>query len=164
MKIALLGYMGSGKSTLGKTLAKRLNYSFIELDERVEEAMGMSISTAIEIKGELFFRKCENAVLKELLATVPDSVVLSLGGGTPAYYNHMDLLNEHMLTVYLDVPVQTLVQRLQASHPRPLLQGIDDVEEYIAKHLFDRMPFYYRAQKVLKGSEISVEDVVNAIG
>jgi shikimate kinase len=99
MKVFLIGYMASGKSTLGKALAQALALSFIDLDVEIERTTGTTISEIITDKGELHFRKLESAVLKDLLQQ-HEMGVFALGGGTPVFYNHMDLLNAEGETIF----------------------------------------------------------------
>lgn len=155
----LLGYMGSGKSTLGKALAEEQNIPFYDLDVMVEEAVGRSISSLIEEKGELAFRKKEHEVLEQWIENRPQRAVLALGGGTPVFYNHMDSLNEVGETVYLDVSVMELAARLEDVSDRPLLQNADDRAEFVAKHLFERREFYLKAKHRLKGDALCVDDL-----
>src|SRR5690606_8486841 len=115
MKIILIGYMGSGKSAVGKTLSAHLNVPFKDLDEEIEMEEAMSISEIFSKKGEIFFRMSESKVLKKLL-TMKEDFVLATGGGTPCYANSLSvLLNaENTFTVYLKTPLQILGDRLMA--------------------------------------------------
>jgi len=148
MLIVLLGYMGSGKSLLGKELASRLGLPFTDLDAYIESEVSMSIPEVFEKRGELFFRKKEHELLKSLLASREDRV-LSLGGGTPAYAGNMDLLNDATPhTFYLQHSIPSLVGRLEKERAeRPLIAHIPEEElyDFIGKHIFDRAPFYSRA-------------------
>tara|TARA_B100000035_G_scaffold152469_1_gene129879 strand:+ start:138 stop:629 length:492 start_codon:yes stop_codon:yes gene_type:complete len=158
MKVFLIGYMASGKSTLGKALAKALALPFIDLDVEIERTAGASITEIIDTKGELHFRKAESAVLKDLLEQ-HESGVFALGGGTPVFYNHMDLLNAEGETIFLDVPVGELAKRLEGDVKRPLIQNKEDVAEFVAKHLFERRPYYSEAKHRITGASISVEEL-----
>jgi len=158
MKVFLIGYMASGKSTLGKALAKALALPFIDLDVEIERTEGTSISEIIDSKGELHFRKIESGVLNELLEQ-NDTGVFALGGGTPVFYNHMELLNEIGETIFLDVPVGELAKRLEGDLKRPLIQNKEDVAEFVAKHMFERRSYYSKAKHRIAGPSISVEDL-----
>lgn len=162
-KVFLIGYMASGKSTLGKELSQKINCPFVDLDNKVEEQMGMRIEEAIERFGELHFRKHEHNTLKELLLSMPGSAVVAVGGGTPAFYDHMEMLNAQGVTVFLDVPLKELTQRLEGDLDRPLLKNHLDKTEFIAKHLFERRPYYSLAKHRLVGSEITVEDLLELL-
>lgn len=148
MNIVLLGYMGCGKSTIGRRLAERLKLRFFDLDELIEEQEGQQISEIFVSKGELYFRKTEAEVLRSFVAE-NDNFVLALGGGTPCYANNMDfLLEQHLKTVYLKAQLKTLVERLRdQKEQRPLISSFDESEltEFIAKHLFERRFYYEKA-------------------
>ena len=158
MKVFLIGYMASGKSTLGKALAEALTLPFIDLDVEIERTEGISISEIIDSKGELHFRKVESAVLKDLLEQ-NDTGVFALGGGTPVFYNHMELLNAEGETIFLDVPVGELARRLEGDIKRPLIQNKEDVAEFVAKHMFERRAYYSQAKHRIAGPSISVEEL-----
>jgi len=95
MIISLIGYMGSGKSHVSKNLSKKLNFPLIDLDQRISEEHLLSIPEIFQKKGEIFFRKEEKRILETILNEEKD-IILSLGGGTPVYYNNMDLINENI--------------------------------------------------------------------
>jgi len=158
MKVFLIGYMASGKSTLGKALAGALMLPFIDLDVEIERTEGTSISEIIDSKGELHFRKIESGVLNELLEQ-NDTGVFALGGGTPVFYNHMELLNAEGETIFLDVPVGELARRLEGDIKRPLIQNKEDVTEFVAKHMFERRAYYSQAKHRIAGPSISVEEL-----
>jgi len=154
MKIYLIGYMGSGKSTLGKILAQEQDMNFIDFDDFLEEKEGKSIPEIFNEQGEIYFRKKEALYLQELLQGYDNSVI-SLGGGTPCYGDAMQRINEAEGTsVYINVPVKELASRLwsQREH-RPVLKHQDTpekLEEFVRKHLFERS-FYYN-QAVVKNN------------
>ena len=164
MKIILLGYMGSGKSTIGKALANELNLSFIDLDHTMEKQMGMTISDFFEASGELKFRRLENEVLGNVLAE-NDRMILSTGGGTPCYGNNLQLMKSapNAKVFYLKASIKTLTERLLSEKDtRPLIQSIgdEDLPEFIGKHLFERSNFYLQADHVLDIDQKSVETIV----
>ena len=150
MKIVLLGYMASGKSFIGKTLAQVLDFNFIDLDDYIVDKEEQSIKTIFEKKGEIYFRKIEHLALKELLLK-EENIVLSLGGGTPCYSNNMDLLlnAKQVETIYLQVSIQETIARLQAdTNKRPLISHLKNKEElieFVGKHIFERSTFYNKA-------------------
>ena len=166
MKVVLLGYMGCGKSVIGDFLAKKLQVSFYDLDKEIEKVTQSSISELFQSKGEIYFRKKENEVLKTFLTKKYD-FVLSLGGGTPCYYNnHELLLQEGVFSVYLKASVDTLVSRLiKEKAQRPLLHNQDEVslKDFINKHLFDRNFYYHQATKIVSVDDKSVEQIANEI-
>ena len=163
MRIFLLGYMASGKSTLGTALADTLDCAFVDLDGLLEGKLGMPVGAYIEEKGELSFRKAEHEALVSWLAEGPEDVVMALGGGTPVFYDHMALLNEAGRTVFLDVSIGELAQRLQGSTDRPLIKSKEDLVEFVAKHLFERRPYYSQAQMRVKGDDLEVKDLTAAL-
>ena len=168
MKLILLGYMGSGKSTIGKLVSKKLSLPFIDLDIYIELQENLTISEIFKIKGEIYFRKIERVYLNELLQK-KDSFILSLGGGTPCYSDNMSLISsfeEKKKSIYLDVNLQNLVKRLRlAKDTRPLIASMNDesLTEYIAKHLFERKHFYLEADIILKVQDKSIQEITNEI-
>ena len=166
MKVVLLGYMGCGKSAIGAFLSEKLQVSFYDLDEEIEKVTQNSISELFESKGEIYFRKKENEVLKTFLDK-KENFVLSLGGGTPCYFNNHELLQrEGVFSIYLKASVDTLVNRLiNEKSKRPLLHNQDEVslKDFINKHLFDRNFYYHQATKVVNLDNKSVEQIVNEI-
>ena len=148
-KIILMGYMGSGKSTVAKALSRKLHLKALDLDKIIEEQNGLSVAEIFMQKGEIFFRRQEHENLKSLLA-LPQSFILSLGGGTPCYSNNHELLKgENIVSVYLKGSIKTLADQLKKSkNQRPLIDSLpqNELEEFIAKHLFDRSFYYNQAQ------------------
>lgn len=166
MKIVLLGYMGCGKSVIGAFLAEKLQIPFYDLDQEIEKETQISIAELFQTRGEIYFRKKENQVLKTFL-TKENDFVLSLGGGTPCYYNnHELLLQEGVFSIYLKASVDTLVSRLiNEKAQRPLLHNRDEVslKDFINKHLFDRNFYYHQATKIVNVDDKSVEQIANEI-
>lgn len=171
MRIVLVGYMGSGKSTVGKILAKELEYDFLDLDTHMEEAMEATISNMFEEKGEIFFRKKEHFFLKEILKK-KDDFILSTGGGTPCYSGNMETMVEETKHVfYLRVSVAGLVERLyKEKDDRPLIKNLSntDLTEFIGKHLFERNHFYNQAHHTIvcdaKTPNKIVEEIIAILG
>ncbi|POS01798.1 shikimate kinase [Flavobacterium croceum DSM 17960] len=165
-KIVLLGYMGSGKSTIGSALASAIGLPYLDLDHQIEQLSQKTVSEIFETKGEIYFRRLESQLFNELLNN-NENFVLSLGGGTPCYYNHDDLLQKDGVTsIYLKVSVPILYQRLlKEKEQRPLLARLDDEElqEFIAKHLFEREPYYRKAKHIINCNDISVANIVSEI-
>ena len=164
-KIALMGYMGSGKSRIGRLLARKLNRIFIDLDDYIVEKESMSISKIFDQKGEIYFRKIEAKYLKEVL-TDPAPKVLSLGGGTPCYGSNMAEITKEALSVYLRANIPTLVQRLSDERTdRPMIAALepDQLTEFVAKHLFERRNFYEQAWLTVAVDNLSPEDIAAKI-
>lgn len=146
MKIVLLGYMGSGKSVVGKILSKEMKISFIDLDNYIEKKENKTIKEIFKTKGEIYFRKIEKKYLKEVMF-LDIKAVISLGGGTPCFGNNMEVILKNGVSFYLKASAKTLAERLRAETVRrPLLSTIRiNIAEYIAKHLFERSVFYEKA-------------------
>jgi shikimate kinase len=135
--------MGSGKSTTGKKLASHLNWSFIDLDEKIEQSTGMEIRDIFSEKGEAFFRKIESDTLKGMASE--SNAVISTGGGTPCFGDNMDFMLRTGLTVYLRMTPARLKSRLAGtSERRPLLKDIgkNGLQEYITAKLAEREKWY----------------------
>lgn len=167
MKIALCGYMGSGKSTVSQLLAKKNELAFVELDNEIEKKENLSISEIFSDKGEIYFRKKESLVLQDTLALAKNAVI-SLGGGTPCYGNNLELLknNKEVKLVYLKVSPQNLTQRLfKERENRPLIANLDEekLEEYIRKHLFERQFYYLQSDFIIDANNKTLEELVKEI-
>ncbi|WP_294246303.1 shikimate kinase [uncultured Chryseobacterium sp.] len=165
MIISLVGYMGSGKSHISKILSDKLNFKLIDLDKEIFLRSKLTIPEIFEKKGEIYFRKLERETLEEILAG-EENVVLSLGGGTPVYYNNMEIINNSSKSVFLRASVGTLAERLsKQKEKRPLIARIPEEElpEFIAKHLFERNVFYGKAQFTIGTDHREPEDIVNEI-
>ena len=167
MKIILLGYMGSGKTTIGIQLAKKLFLNFTDLDEFIEEKEQKLIKEIFEQKGEIYFRKIEHKYLKQFIKE-NESYVLSLGGGTPCYAGNLDLIlhDKNNLSFYLRGSISTLFKRLtENKFKRPLINDLSDnqLTEYIAKHLFERSVFYDKATYKISIDDKEVQEIVTEI-
>ncbi|MDG2193997.1 MAG: shikimate kinase [Polaribacter sp.] len=166
MKIVLLGYMASGKSTIGKVLSQKTNMDFIDLDAYIEKKEALSIAELFASKGEVYFRIQEGRYLKEILASQQDTII-SLGGGTPCYGDVMKmLLQTGITTVYLKASIGTLEKRLQSEkNTRPLIAELskEKLTEYIGKHLFERASFYEQSSIKIQIDSKSVATIVSEI-
>ena len=169
MIISLVGYMGSGKSHISKILSEKLNFKLIDLDKEISRRNKLTIPEIFEKKGEIYFRKLERETLEEILAS-EENVILSLGGGTPVYYNNMEIINHNSKSVFLKASVGTLSERLlKQKEKRPLIAKIsdEDLPEFIAKHLFERNEFYNKAQANVitdnKTPEVIVDEIIEKL-
>lgn len=168
MKIVLVGYMGSGKSSIGKKLAEVLKVPFKDMDSEIENAEATSIAKIFSEKGEIHFRKVENRILKDLLQR-PDSFVLATGGGTPCYADSMDAVLDakDVISIYLKTPLDTLVSRLFPERKkRPLLAHLkceEELKDFVRKHLFERSHFYNKANRVVDSGADEVDGIVEKI-
>ena len=148
MKLFLIGLPGSGKSTLSKKLAWQLCLPFLDLDTIIEQTAGQPIRTIFAQRGEEAFRKLEQQALHQVTEQ-QEAFVLATGGGAPCFFDNMEYMNRQGITIFLDVPIATIVQRMQGAQviDRPLLQELDQsqmVQEYTAK-FEKRLPVYRQA-------------------
>lgn len=161
-KIFLVGFMGSGKSTVGKKLAKLLGYEFIDLDKLIELRMGISIADYLLAYGESAFRELERDLLQN--TPHPDKIVFATGGGTPCFFDSMDWMNKCGVTIYLSLPVSALVNRLRnAKVDRPLIKNMVDDEllaSFITQKLAERAKFYEKAKFMVSGQDLTAEKLV----
>ena len=158
--LTLTGMMGVGKTTIGRNLAKKLNYKFIDVDKLIEIKEGQTIGSIFKSKGENYFRKIENAtVLSELKRS---NAVISLGGG--AFINNSIRRNTKKMSVsfWLDVPLEILVQRLKKNNLRPLLDK-KNINETIKKIYFERKKIYNEANYRIKCNSLKTEEIVKKI-
>lgn len=163
MKIFLLGFMGSGKSHVGKQLAEHIGLEFIDLDHWIEEQEGQSIAHIFKTKGETTFREIERAALREMAAK--ENILIACGGGTPCFFDNMAWMNRQGITIYLETPVEVLTQRLIPQQAqRPLLQNLNEPElrSFITYKLAERKPFYEQAQVIYQvtATEEAVTDTL----
>lgn len=165
MIISLVGYMGSGKSHISKILSDKINFKLIDLDKEISRRNKLTIPEIFEKKGEIYFRKLERETLEEILAT-QENIVLSLGGGTPVYYNNMEIINNNSASVFLRASITTLAERIsKQKEKRPLIAKIadEDLPEFIAKHLFERNVYYSKAQLSINTDQKDPEDIIQEI-
>lgn len=154
-RIFLIGYMGAGKTTLGKAFARAMGLTFVDLDWYIEERFHKSIRQLFTERGEDGFRELERRMLHE--AGEFEDVVISVGGGTPCFFDNVDYMNSAGETVFLDVDIKVLFRRLKvAKQQRPLLDGKTDEElmAFIQEALRTRLPFYTRAKHTFNGERL----------
>ena len=165
MIITLVGYMGTGKSHISNILSSKLNFKLFDLDQEISNKFELSIAEIFKNHGEIFFRKAEKETLNEILSS-QESVILSVGGGTPVYYDNMEMINDKSISIYLRTGVSTLTERLKKNkHKRPLIAKIadEDLPEFIAKHLFERNSFYSKAHYIVDTDQKTTEEVAEEI-
>jgi len=166
--IFLIGYMGSGKSVIGKELSKRILYTFYDLDYFIEMNEKLSINQIFDQKKELYFREIEKKYLKELIDK-DENKIISLGGGTPCYNNNMDLIlnTSNSESIYLKRSIDILVERLfKKLSSRPLISHLknrNELKEFVSKHLFERNQYYLRSKKILNTNNLELDDVVEEL-
>ena len=166
MKVFVVGYMGSGKTQTGYFLAKKLGYKFVDLDVFIEEKNGKRIKEIFEEYGEDYFREIERDALKTVTES-KENIVISTGGGTPCFFDNMNYMLEHGITVYLKLPTDQLIDRLKENkEKRPVISKYNEneLEEFINKHLSEREEKCYLKSLVIADmSKISLEQLYSII-
>jgi len=160
MKIFLIGFMGCGKSTLGRKLATKLGYDLIDLDHQIEKNTGSTVADYFSIHGEDAFRKMESDTLKNF--AYPKNCVIATGGGTPCFFDNIDWMNEYGTTIYIEMPALALAKRLESGiAKRPLLRNLtpEGLIEYIENKLAEREKFYQKATLILSGINLTADDI-----
>ena len=159
-RIFLIGMMGAGKTTLGRELAGRLGYTFVDLDDYLEQREGRSIAQLFEAVEQEGFRQKERQALEAVVQDF-EQAVIATGGGTPCFFNNMDFINEHGTSIFLDVPAEELTQRLLLTDlsQRPLLAQKSEAElkDFIVKTLAERIAYYRQARYTLTGKRYNIE-------
>lgn len=161
--IFLIGYMGVGKTTIGKQLAKKIGFSFFDTDQWIEDKMQLSIPEVFRDHGESYFRDLE----KKAIDQIPkEKIIIATGGGLPCFGNLMQTMNEIGLTVYLHRPVKELVQRLKnAKTNRPLISDKSEGElfNFISSQITQREKYYCQAHLTITREQQNVADMITAI-
>jgi shikimate kinase len=172
-RIILIGYMGAGKTTVGKALSKELGITFYDLDWYIESRMRKTVSEIFAERGEEGFRKIEYNMLHEVAEF--EDVIISCGGGTPCFFDNMDYMNQQGLVVYLKAEPEVLYKHLQMARvERPLIKGKSKEEllTFIREQLEKREPFYSKARYTLDVSlmdnydkiKITIEKIKELLG
>jgi len=162
--IYLIGFMGSGKSTAGKKLANHLGYSFTDLDAMIENKYRITIPTIFSRFDEAAFRKIEHETLKQSFSF--DKHVISTGGGTPCFYNNMELINKNGISVYIKMHSKSLLDRLTKSKKkRPLIEQSppDRMLHFIEEQLWKRDFFYNQANYTVKGENLEISELARLL-
>jgi shikimate kinase len=164
MKIFLIGFMGSGKSSVGRILAHKLNLPFFDTDEEIESYAGKSIQDIFEKEGEAHFRELEKTIIQKLIQE--ENCVIACGGGLACHNNLMQLLNKEGITIYLKLSSERLLNRFKNdSQKRPLLKGKNENEmKVFISDLLDEREFYYsQSQFKISIKDHTPEELANAI-
>lgn len=160
--IVLIGYMGSGKTTIGQALADKLSYQFLDTDAYIEEEQNTTISHIFTEYGEEYFRNMETATIENLEKNTNHSIV-STGGGLPLRERNGAVLQKMGFVVFLSVKKETVLKRLEGDTQRPLLQG-DNVEQKMEEMLHFRNPIYeYTAHLKVEVDNKTVEEITEEI-
>ena len=154
-RIFLIGYMGAGKTTLGKAFARSLGLTFIDLDWYIEERFHKTVRQIFAERSEEGFRELEKRMLHEVADF--EDVVIATGGGTPCFFDNVEYMNQKGETVFLDVSQEVLFRRLKvAKQQRPLLvqKNDEELKAFIADALGKRLPHYSKAKHVFRADEL----------
>jgi len=163
-RIYLVGYMGAGKTSAAKRLASRLNWKVVDTDDLFEEKYRISVDDFFQKYDEPLYRKLESEILKSTENL--ENTVISTGGGTACYFDNMDWMNLHGLTVFMRISPAAAVDRvLHSHHKRPLARGKSEKEltEYVNWHYASRMPFYEQARITVKSENLDIEHLLQLI-
>jgi shikimate kinase len=168
MNVFLIGYMGSGKSSVGKKLSEVLHYGYLDLDDYIQQQEGKTITEIFKNRGEIYFRKVESQYLKELISS-KNNTIISLGGGTPCYGTNMEVIknSNDAISIYLKTSIAILSDRLfLEKDKRPLISHLEDKDElieFIGKHLFERSAYYNESEIIINTDQKSLDEVVEMI-
>ena len=166
MRIFLIGYMGSGKSTLGKMIAEKTNSKFIDTDDLIVAKEGLSCAEIIKTKGEEYFRKTEQEVLASV-CYMAENATIATGGGMPCFHDNMEQMNASGKTIYLNWTPNALAERLMTTDlsTRPMLQGKtnEQLTELIIEQLGKRNPYYEKAHIIIQCDGLSEEQAATEI-
>jgi len=165
MHVFLIGFMGCGKTTLGKKLARKLNWEFIDLDKTIENSERKSVQEIFNTMGEDQFREYEILALQKII-DINSNIIVSTGGGTPCHFNNMHIMNKQGITIYLKTNVGMLAHRLRNSKKkRPLIENLSAValNAYIVKKLAEREHFYQQAGYEVETKDLDLMQVVDII-
>lgn len=166
MILFLVGYAGSGKSSLAKRLSRRLGVKFLDTDKLVEEREGASIADIFFYQGEEYFRQAERSVVEDIIASGFEGIVAT-GGGLSTWGDNMERMNEEGVTIYLQRSPEQILSRLSdyGRERRPMFRGKSDEEllSFMHEHIAQREPYYAQAQMVIDCNTMSDDDVVSYI-
>ena len=166
MKIFLIGYMGCGKSSLGRKIAKSANMRFVDMDSLIEQKEGASVGDIFAYAGEEYFRRTERNLIEEL-AQEDEDMVISTGGGVPTWQDNMERINSIGESFYLRRSAKQIASRLSphGRQKRPKLRGLNDEElvEFMTRNMAEREPFYQKATHTVECAEMSDESLVEYI-
>lgn len=157
----MIGYMGCGKSRMGKNLAAKLNRPLLDLDDLIVHTQNASIPEIFAAKGESGFRAIERDTLQK--SAIASDAIVSTGGGAPCFFDNIEWMNKNGVTIFIDPPVKVLADRLiNAKTERPLIKGksYEELTSFIEEKLAERRPFYEQAQIKLKGVDLTADDVI----
>ncbi|MES2410525.1 MAG: shikimate kinase [Bacteroidota bacterium] len=165
-KVILIGYMTAGKTTIAQLLSEKIDLKYVDLDSLIEKKTNSSVGELFKLKGEIYFRRVEHELFKEILSS-NENLIISTGGGTPCYSgNHLLLNGENCISIYLKASLPVILQRLNLEkNTRPLVasQSEEELKEFVAKHLFERSYFYNQATFKVDVDDKKPEEIVEEI-
>lgn len=162
MKIFIIGYMASGKTTFGKALAEKLATTFVDLDAYIEASTGQTIGEIFDSRGEDGFRMLEKEMLHKVVEENPDAVI-ACGGGTPCFFDNMEYLNAKGVTVFLETSIPVLISRLvEANAARPIMAGKseEEIRAKVLSQMCERLPIYMEAKLKWNGDELDTKEEI----
>ena len=160
--IYIIGYMGSGKTTIAKELSNMLKLPYVDTDKEIQKKTNYTINEIFKKFDEIYFRKNE----KEILTSIKGNKIVSTGGGLPIYSDNMRYIKKNGISIYLKTPIQILFNRLKnSSDNRPLIQNIknSDLKKFINKQIKQREYFYKQANYILETKDLSKEEILRKI-
>jgi len=165
LRVFLIGFMGSGKSTVGRKLSSATGLNFIDLDNYIRKKEDKTINEIFDEKGEDYFRQTEHRLLNEIIEK--DNFILSCGGGTPCFFDNISMMNKNGITIYLKMTVDAIYSRLSHSPDnRPLLKEIpgNKLRNYIENTLKEREEYYKMAHHTVDAINLKISSVVKLLG
>ena len=166
MKLFLIGYMGCGKSSLGRKLAKAADMEFVDMDSLIEQREGAAVSDIFRYEGEEYFRGLERAIIDEVAASDGD-MIISTGGGVPAWQDNMAKINSVGQSFYLRRTAEQIASRLSphGRQKRPKLRGLNDEElvAFMRENMAEREPYYMQATHCIDCAERSDAELIEYI-
>tara|TARA_B100000989_G_scaffold274417_1_gene233212 strand:+ start:107 stop:640 length:534 start_codon:yes stop_codon:yes gene_type:complete len=166
--IYLIGYMGAGKTLIGRSISKKISFNFYDLDSYIELKEGKKVSEIFNEKNEVYFRKIENKYLNEL-SNKNEKKIISTGGGTPCFENNQSIIQNSpdSVSIYLKAKIETLAKRLIKSlDKRPIISHLsneNELKSFITKHLFERSFYYEKSDIKIKTDNIELKDIIKLI-
>ena len=158
MPIFLIGYMASGKSTVGRGISKMKTLPFVDLDNLIEIKLNMSICDIFTQKGECFFREKEHHIL--INSKFDNQSIIAVGGGTPCFFDNHNFMKKIGTTIYLKVTPNELCKRLELDDKRPLLfNNKSHLIDFISEQLLDRERYYQMSDYTIESDSISINQV-----
>jgi len=164
MRIFLVGFMFSGKSTVGKLLAKSMGYEHIDTDHMFESLYNISINDFFEKYGQDLFRELEHKLLLTLIEK--DNIVISTGGGLPCFHNNMELIKQNGISIHINMSFKSIIHRQKKSKKnRPLLRNKsqEEIEIFLQDLLAKRIDIYNQSNIIIKGEDLNIKELKEKI-